>query len=442
MTRKKKYKIVKHPKSTCLLQSGAVQNGKNWNSKRYYSKNKNYFFSLVRLKDGNKSVIISSMKSAKKGAIPAQVYAGLESGSSFIKNVQKLTIEELIELYAYAEAIVETVREPLVVLDKNLTVKSVNKGFLTTFKVNEKETLGKKIFDLGNGQWNIPQLSKLLLQVLPDKKIVEDFEVSHVFPHIGQKIMQLNARTIILAQYRTQLILLAIEDVTEKKLIDKKTEKFISMASHELRTPITSIMAFMQILEKKLKDGMDKPTSQIMARLMVQLNVLNDIIHDLFDVRKVKEGMLVLHKKNIRVDPVVKEAVTIFGYVHPNRKIEIEGKIGKKLSADKERIIQVLTNLLQNASKYSPETSIIKVKLERKNGEAIISVQDFGDGIPASDQKHIFEAYYSLEKDQTKKGLGLGLYICAEIMKLHKGKIWVDSKLHKGSTFYISLPLR
>lgn len=366
----------------------------------------------------------------------------MESGSSFIKNVQKLTIEELIELYAYAEAIVETVREPLVVLDKDLTIKSVNKGFLTTFKVNEKETLGKKIFNLGNGQWNIPQLSKLLLQVLPDKNIVENFEVDHVFPHIGQKVMLLNARTIVLAQYRTQLILLAIEDITEKKLIDKKTEKFISMASHELRTPITSIMIFMKLLEEKLTAGMDKPTSHIMARLTNQLNVLNDIIHDLFDVRKVKEGMLVLHKKTMRIDPVVKEAVTVFGYIHPNRKIEIEGKIGEKLSADKERIIQVLTNLLQNASKYSPETSIIKVKLERKNGEAIISVQDFGDGIPASDQKHIFEAYYALEKDQTKKGLGLGLYICSEIIKLHNGKIWVESKLHKGSTFHILLPLK
>lgn len=237
------------------------------------------------------------MKLDKQNAIPSAVYAGVNSQSTFIKNIQKLTIEELIELYAYAEAIVETVREPLVVLDSELNVKSVNKGFLTTFHVSEKETVGKKIFDLGNGQWNVPALSKLLLQVLPNKKSIEDFEVSHVFPHIGQKIMLLNARTIVLAQYGTQLILLAIEDVTEKKLIEARTEKFISMASHELKTPITSIMGFMQILEKKLKNAMDKPTSRIVSQVISQLNILNNLISDLFDTRKIKEGTLVIKEK-------------------------------------------------------------------------------------------------------------------------------------------------
>lgn len=381
------------------------------------------------------------MKTNKRNTIPDAVYAGMDSASSFIKNVQKLTIEELIELYAYAEAIVETVREPLVVLDKDLKVKSVNNGFLTTFQVTEKETLGKKIFDLGNGQWNVRSFVRLLREVLPRKKMVENFEISHTFPHIGKKVMILNARTIVLAQYRTQLILLAIEDITERKLIDERTEKFISMASHELKTPITSIMAFMQILEKKLKDGMDKPTSEIMSRVILQLNVLSDMIRDLFDTRKIKEGTLAVDKEIISIDSVVSETVNLFRYIHPKNQILHEGKINKKIFADKERIIQVINNLLINAVKYSPANKIIKVSVAERNGEAVISVQDFGKGIKKSDQKHIFDAYFSPEKDGAKKGLGLGLYICSEIIRLHEGKIRVESKLHKGSTFSFSIPV-
>ena len=187
---------------------------------------------------------------------------------------------------------------------------------------------------------------------------------------------------------------------------------------------------------------MDKPTSQIMARVMDQLNILNDLIKDLFDTRKIKEGMLVVNKKSIHIEPVVTEAITLSEYVNGNRKVVIEGKIDNKISADRDRIIQVLTNLLTNASKFSPDDTPITVTLKEKNGEAIISVQDLGEGISESDQKHIFEAYYSPEKNGPKKGLGLGLYICSEIIKLHKGKIWVKSKLHKGSTFSFSLPLK
>lgn len=137
----------------------------------------------------------------------------------------------------------------------------------------------------------------------------------------------------------------------------------------------------------------------------------------------------------------MKEAVSLFRYVHSDHHIVLEGQIDHKVSADKERILQVITNLLSNAVKFSPENKLIKVILAKKDDEAVVSVQDSGVGIKKSDQKQIFAPYFSLQKNHSNMGLGLGLHICAEIIKLHHGKIWVESKLHQGSTFSFSLPL-
>lgn len=134
-----------------------------------------------------------------------------------ISHTKSITVEDVVVMYAYAEAIVETVREPLIILDEHFNVKTANKSFFDTFKVSKEETYNKLIFDLGNGQWNIPALKKLLKQILPKNAHFENFEVSHTFEDIGTRTMILNARRIVLEGHKTQLILLAIEDITQQK---------------------------------------------------------------------------------------------------------------------------------------------------------------------------------------------------------------------------------
>lgn len=380
------------------------------------------------------------MKKSPQPRFPSALTTSIGSEANFIRDIQKLTIAELIELYAYAEAIVETVRQPLIILDENLRVKSVNKGFYQTFKTTAPETIGKYFFDLGNGQWESKYLRKLLEKVLPQKEIIEDYEIEHNFPLIGNRIIMLNARTVVLSGYRTQLILVAIEDITERKMIENRTEKFISMASHELRAPLTSIKVFMQLLEKKLKDGMDTKTAHIFSRVINQLNILNDLIGDLFEARKIREGTLTTKMKLQLVDPVVKKAISTFKDTTDSHQIVLNGKTKTKVNIDKERIYQVVTNLLLNAVKYSPENRNIKVSLLENEKDIIVSIEDQGIGMSAKDQKDIFTAYYAGKNTTRKTGLGLGLYISAEIIRLHRGKIWVKSKLNQGSTFSFSLP--
>jgi signal transduction histidine kinase len=366
--------------------------------------------------------------------------SNLSPESSFIKNIQTLTISELIEQYAYSEAIVETVREPLIILDSNLKVKSANKGFYETFEVKEKNTVGNFIYELGNGQWDIPGLRNLLEQILPKEVFFENFEVEHNFETIGKKIMLINARRIVLEGNKTKMILMAIEDVTENRMIEKRTEQFISMASHELRTPISSIMIFMQILETRLKGGMDKTTGKIMSKVLGELNDLNSLIKDLFEIRKIKEGVIKVKKRKLNLNNLIKEVVEDAKHVYKKNNIVFVNKSKYSVAGDKRRIKQVLNNLIDNAAKYSPKEGKIEIRIRRENGKALISVKDRGDGIPKKLRDQVFEPYRADWKKQ-KSGMGMGLYIVYNLVNLHKGEVWFDTKTNKGTTMYFTLPL-
>lgn len=198
------------------------------------------------------------MKSKNSLKIPTSILEGNPTALEILKDIKDLTVEDVVVVYAYAEAIVETVREPLVILDEKLRIKTANKSFFDTFKVNKKETYNKLIFELGNEQWNIPSLRKLLTQLLPKSSHFKDYEVSHEFEDIGTRTMMLNARRIVLEGHKTELILLAIEDITARKLVDKQKDDFIGITSHELKTPLTVIKGLIQVLQRHNKKTNDK----------------------------------------------------------------------------------------------------------------------------------------------------------------------------------------
>lgn len=275
-----------------------------------------------------------------------------------ISDIQKLTVGELIELYAYAESIVETVREPLIILTADLKVKTANLSFYRTFMVTRKDTEGKYIYDLGNGEWNIPELRKLLENILPLNNHFDDFEVTHIFNTIGKKVMLLNARRIILEGNKTALILLAFEDITIKKEIEKYKEDFISMATHELKTPLTTIKAFSQIVITKLKKSGDKQTAAMAQRMDEQVNKLVKLVAELVDTSRIQSGIS-LDIKRFSIDSLIAKTVkdvitTTITTTKMPYNIVIKGKANTAITADPFRISQVLLNLLTNAVKYSP----------------------------------------------------------------------------------------
>lgn len=383
------------------------------------------------------------MNQNTKRKIPTSVFPEESGTSSLSRDLVNLSVAELIERYAFAEAVVETVREPLVVLDPGLKVKSANKAFFDTFKMAEEETIGKLIFDLNGREWDVPELKRLLEDILPQNSHFNDYVVRHDFSRLGKKTMLLNARRVVLEENKTQLILLAIEDVTEKLKIQEQKDMLLGMASHELKTPITTIKSYAQLLGKRLaKSGDDKGATYI-ASILSGVDKLIALINDYLEFDKIEAGKLTLKKTKINLKELIGSILEDFRNTVKSHAFILEGKATKKVPADKDLVTQVITNLIDNAVSYSPEGKKVIVRIKNGDKEVVVSVQDFGSGIPKSKQKMLFNKYSRIEDSHTikAKGHGLGLYISAQIVEKHGGRIWVESKKGEGSTFCFSLPV-
>lgn len=344
----------------------------------------------------------------------------------------------------FAEAIVETVREPLVVLDENLRVITANRSFYKIFQVKKSDTQNKLIYRLGNGQWNNLKLRKLLEKILPNKTFFQDFELEHDFPVIGKRIVLLNARKIVQKNDNPPMILLAIEDITEKKHIEQQKDDFISIASHELKTPVTSMKAYTQLLQRHPLITSDKKASIMLDKMDAQMNRLTELVASFMNVYKMRTGKLRLKKERFQLEELITEVVGDFQYTISSHIVEQTRGEKVAIYADKARIYQVLVNLISNAIKYSPGEDRVIVSQKKDMDKVTVSVKDFGMGIPKEEQSRIYERFFRAKgkKEGSIPGLGLGLFISSEIVKQHGGDLWAKSIEGKGSTFYFTLPIK
>lgn len=343
----------------------------------------------------------------------------------------------------YAEAIVETIREPLVVLNGNLRIVTANRSFYKIFHVTKKETLSKLIYDVGNGQWKNAELRHLLSDIIPQKSFFQDFEMEHEFPDIGKRVMLLNGRKVIQKKRNKQMILLAIEDITEKKQLERQKDDFISIASHELKTPVTSMKAYTQILQKHPLLTTDKSASDMLSKMDLQMNRLTELVSSFMNVYKIGTNKLRLHKNHFDLEKLIAEVVANFQYTITSHVVEQKGKSRAGVFADREKINQVLVNLISNAVKYSPGADKVIVNLAKTASKVTVSVQDFGMGIPKEEQYRIYERFFRAKGKKESKipGLGLGLFVSSEIVKQHGGELKCNSVEGKGSTFFFTLPV-
>jgi two-component system sensor histidine kinase VicK len=234
-----------------------------------------------------------------------------------------------------------------------------------------------------------------------------------------------------------------IIDVTEQKQDEMRKSDFIGMVSHELKTPLTSLSAYAQMLYSKARNNDDGFTLSALEKVNIQVKKMSAMINGFLNVSRLESGKIFLSKHDFELSELVGEMISDAKLTMGSHTITFTHSEPIMVNADIDKVGSVISNLLSNAVKYSPRGERIEVECRLVNNAAQVSVKDEGIGIKPQDIDKIFDRYYRVESSHTKtvSGFGIGLYLCAEIVQRHDGKIWVESEKAKGSTFYFSLPV-
>ncbi|MEO5903744.1 MAG: response regulator [Gemmatimonadaceae bacterium] len=361
----------------------------------------------------------------------------------------------------YAQDIVDTVREPLLILDKTLRVQSGNRAFYHTFKVSAEETENRLIYELGNGQWDIPALRTLLEDIVPTSSVFNDFELEHDFPELGKRVMLLNARKLQ-AGHHGELLVLAMEDVTERRRVEEEVAKakeaseianrtkslFLANMSHELRTPLNAIVGYSEMLQEEAAEQDLDSFGSDLEKINTSGRHLLALINDILDLSKIEAGKMELYLEHFDLNTLIDEvASTIQPMVEKNCNtlhIERPLHIGT-MRADQIKVRQALFNLVSNAAKFTQNGSItLKAERQRMDDSdwIVFRVTDTGIGLSADKVLRLFQDFTQADASTTRKfgGTGLGLALTRRFCQMMGGDVSVHSVPGEGSTFTIMLP--
>jgi two-component system, chemotaxis family, CheB/CheR fusion protein len=369
---------------------------------------------------------------------------------------------------ALFESIVRTVRQPLLVLDESLCVLLATDAFYTTFMVTEQDVQGRSLFELGDGQWDIPALRKLIQDVIPQHSSFDDFEVDHVFPGLGRRIMLLNGREIVGLPEGRCRILLAIEDITLRKMAELESQRlmdelkrantdlheFAHVASHDLQEPLRKIQAFGDRLAARAGSLLDPESRMYLERMLNATERMQTLIEDLLQYARLDRRPDARSFTNLSTVVVGVLQDLDASIQQTGARVSVAGDLGC-IPADPMRMRQMMQNLISNAIKFSrpgyPPEILIDSRLITNgqisdNQDTVvmreITVRDNGIGFEEKYLDRIFGMFQRLNPRHAYTGTGVGLAVCRKIAEQHGGRITAHSQPGEGSTFIVTLPVQ
>lgn len=357
----------------------------------------------------------------------------------------------------FNDAIVQTLREPFLVLTSDLRVKSANQAFFKAFQVTQQETEQRLIYELGSGQWDQPSLRTLLTEVLTTEAGFDNYEVKFDFPDIGARVMSLNARRLIQVDGEAELILLALQDITDRVKrqddlieISRNKDNFLSMLGHELRNPLSSVVSGLEALSTHELDESDE--RELFDMIGRQATLMTRLVDDLLDMSRISAGKIKLQKKRFDLVNLVSHVIGDHRHHVESNQLTLTSELPPSplwIVGDEARLSQVLKNLLNNATKFTDPGGSIQVKLESgedtsHQNQATIRVQDNGIGMEPATVETMFQEFRQAESSiaRSRGGLGLGMALSRRLVTMHGGKISASSDgLGHGSCFTLELAL-
>lgn len=356
-------------------------------------------------------------------------------------------LQEAQEARDFAEAIVNTVREPLLVLTSDLRIQLANPSFFQTFQLSEEQTQGRLLYELGNGEWNVEPLRHALNQVVLGGPGFTDLEIEQSFPKIGTRTIWLNGRCVSGEKTPPSAILLALEDVTLRRraeealhLSNSDLEQFASMASHDLREPLRTIRSFSELLARRYEGQLDSQADEFIRFIQDAGARMDNLIKDLLAYSRIPSLEVNATEKTPSQVAFQETLWNLRAAIDESGAVVTHGPL-PTVSFDGQQLSQLFQNLIGNAIKYcrKGESPRIHVSAERGTNEWTFSIADHGLGFPQADAEQIFTAFKRLHGSRYE-GTGIGLAICRRIVERQGGRIWATSEVGVGSTFRFTIP--
>lgn len=361
---------------------------------------------------------------------------------SFIKKIgdsgkSNFSLEEIFNFFVHQASAVITI------VDKDGTIIYQSPSIKEILGYNYRKRIGQNfLYSRIVHPEDVPVKEELLKKAFktPNKNFTDELRMLHKDGSWRWMEVVFNNQ---LENFNITGIVVITHDITERKTLEIQKNEFISIASHELKTPLTAIRAYSQVLAKRLLGNKSRAQElSFLDKIISQTDKITNLINELLDISKIQEGKFSIQKSPLLLEPLIKKIIDDFHYMSDSFTIKLVCHTQVPVLADEERIGQVIINLLTNAIKYSSDSKKITIEVTKKNKEVITSVKDRGEGILLEQQPYVFQRFFKGGKNNTHNGSsGLGLYISSEIIKLHNGNIWLKSKKGKGSVFYFSLPL-
>ena len=374
--------------------------------------------------------------------VRGDVFFEEEQPVRFIGTVLDITDMKLAEEEsAKLAAIIASSEDAIVSKTLESVVTSWNKSAERMFGYTAAEMIGEKIYKIipEDRQDEEPKI----LERLKSGDRVEHFETKRLTK--DGRLLDVSLSVSAIRDKAGNIIGLSkiARDITERKQNETRKSDFIGMVSHELKTPLTSLSAILQVAATRLKDADDPFLSGAMQKANVQVKRMTTMINGFLNVSRLESAKILIDKESFQLEALVSEVIDETRLTVTSHQINFIPCPPVNIMADRDKISSVISNLIGNAVKYSPNGTVIEIKCVIDGDKVVVSVKDDGMGIKPKDIKNIFDRYYRVHSDHSKhiSGFGIGLYLSAEIIHLHDGQIWVDSESGKGSTFYFKLPM-
>jgi NtrC-family two-component system sensor histidine kinase KinB len=393
----------------------------------------------LQIAEGNYEVQVPVQGSAELALLADQFNQMAEK----LRKYHEMNIGKIIAEKLKSEAIIQNVDDGIMVVDDQLIINNINPKAALIFGVHKDSLLGKHFFEAVRDE-RLFHLLKQSVESGDPPSLREGEDIFTITSEKGSQHYQFSIMPMRSSSHAIQGVVLLLRDITRLRELDRLKSEFVLTASHELRTPLTSVSMAVDLLMESAAPKLTDKERELLEACHEDVQRLRALVNDLLDLSKIEAGKLDLAFERVEPDFLFDQALAVMKPQTDAKHIELQLEVPEALPPvmiDPNKIVWVLVNLLANAVRHTPEGGHIRVKGERVGGQVHLSVSDDGEGVPYEIQSRIFDKFVQVKRDGSVGGSGLGLAISKEVVRAHRGTIWLDSVPGQGSTFTFTIPI-